>query len=346
MPPKRGRRAGPPGSSPPPPPATLADLRLSFTGTRWIWPGWIPSGRISGLAATEGCGKTRLMLDLARRIWHGLPWPDGHESTFPANTPTLWLCADGNQDDLAEAVLSYGLPDEAVFFNTVPDDIYGGTDLDAIETLATLDEFIPLVRPAFVVIDSLTFATRRDLCRQSDVQVLLTPLKLLAQKHQVAIIPQLHISREGSVLGRRSRGLTRTLIKLEANDPDVQPDRRRLWVDKSFDKKPPPLGVTMTDRGNEYDGDAPPPLAPAAPRNPGRPSAESERARKFILDALRLADRRLTEVKNEFLGSGGSERTFWRARDDLVTAGEITCDGTPKILHLVNGHEATNGVPF
>ena len=72
--------------------ATAADVRRIMAQIRWEWELWFPKSRIVGIAAAEGVGKTRFALDLARRIWLNLPWPDGQTMTFPACTPTLW-CA-------------------------------------------------------------------------------------------------------------------------------------------------------------------------------------------------------------------------------------------------------------
>jgi hypothetical protein len=314
-------------------PAHAGDLRLTLSDVRMVWDGWFPASRVCGIAAAEGCGKTLLTLDLARRIWHGLPWPDGQPATFPPHTPTLWVCSDGNQEDICEALPRLNLPDEAVFFNTFPEDLYGGTDLDVRDTIDNLREFIPSIRPAFVVVDTLTNATSRDLCRQADVKTIVSPLKRLAQDYQQLFLLLLHLSREGVALGRRIRGLTRILMHLDCPDPENQPYRRKFWVDKSIVKKPPPLGVTMGDHGNEYDTD--PPVAPDGSPAGGRLPDKSDKARQFIRDAIRLADRRLMEVKQEFIDGGGAERTFWRARDELVNSGEITCEGIPKMLHLI-----------
>ena len=46
--------------------ATLEDVARAGSGTRWLWEGWLPAARVCGLAALEGCGKTRLLLDLRR----------------------------------------------------------------------------------------------------------------------------------------------------------------------------------------------------------------------------------------------------------------------------------------
>jgi hypothetical protein len=319
-------------------PATLADLRRLLSDVRWAWDAWIPSSRIFGVAAFEGMGKTRFALDLSRRIYHREGWPDGQQPTFPEGTPTLWVCADGNQDDVAEAVMSFDLPDEALFLNTMPEDPYGGTDLDDPGTLAALEENISAVRPGLTFIDTLTNSTRRDLCRQSEVATVMGPLKEIAQRQQTSIGVMLHLSRDGQALGRRIKGVTRSLIHLDCPDPD-HPERLKLWVEKSFAKKPPALGVTMNDGGNDYDFN--PPSAPAADKG-GRPAESRDKAKQFVKDALtRENDRIGSHLRDEWEKSGGNSRTFWRAVDDLQATGDLSTEGgrgsgKQKILHLNN----------
>jgi hypothetical protein len=312
-------------------PASLADLRRIQAEARWVWHGWIPSSRIAGIGAFEGVGKTRFALDLSRRIYHALPWPDKQEATFPEGTPAIWICADGQQNDLVEAAEALRIPDSAIFFNTLPEDAYGGTDLDDPESIATLEEFIGLVHPGLVFIDSLTNATRRDLCRQNEVTALMAPVIEVAQRQQTTIIPLLHLAKDGQALGRRIKGITRTLIQLDCPDPD-HPERLKLWVEKTFAKKPKPLGVTMTDAGNLYDDN--PPMPPEKDKG-GRPPDKRQAAKAFILEALAKAnDRRATELCDKYVEAGGKESTFWNARDDLVAGGEVVCEGKPKIVHL------------
>ena len=98
----------------------------------------------------------------------------------------------------------------------------------------------------------------------------------------------LHLSREGQALGRRTKGLTRTLIHLECPDPD-QPARLRLWVEKSFDVKPPALGVTMGEAGNEYDDDPPEGEDEDAsvPRKRGKVPFKLDACKEWLADQLR-----------------------------------------------------------
>src|SRR5262249_45612603 len=44
---------------------------------RWLWPGWLPRGKITVLDGDPGLGKSTLLLDLAARVSAGRAMPDG-----------------------------------------------------------------------------------------------------------------------------------------------------------------------------------------------------------------------------------------------------------------------------
>jgi hypothetical protein len=313
-------------------PATLADLRPLVSRVPWVWEGYIPAARISGIAAFEGVGKTRFALDLARRIWHGLPWPDGQPPSFPASTPTLWVCADGQQAELFETAGALGLPEHALYLNATRQDPFGGIDLDREGACSQLEIYISRIQPALVFIDTMTNATSLDLCRARDVKRLMAPIRTIAQHTQTAIVPLLHLNRGGQALGLRIKMITRSILHLER--PDLErPERLRLWVDKTYSKRPPVLGVTMTDTGNEYDFDPP----RATPEScAGRPSEGREMAKRFLRTALATRnDRIASELFDEWLAKGGSEKTFRRARNEMVASGEVSYEGSPRVLRLV-----------
>ncbi len=322
--------------------ATVADVRRALSETRWRWEGWIPSARIVGIGAFEGTGKTRFALDLCRRVYLSLVWPDGQSPTLPAGTRSVWMCADAHQDELAETLPAFGLPDEAIVFPTAPEEPYGGTDLDNPETLAALEQAIITVKPGLVFVDTLTSATSRDLCDQKSMKPLKAPLARLAQTYGVSIILQVHLNREGQALGRRIKGITRTLIHLECPDPD-RPERLRLWVEKSYAKKPPGMGVTMHGAGNDYDFDPP---KPPGKNQGGRPPESREKAERFIREELaRENDCKLRDLLAEWEKAGNDKNAFWRDRDAMVEAGELVCDGRPKIMHLIQTEAPGNGKP-
>jgi hypothetical protein len=323
--------------------ATVADIRSVMSSVQWHWPRWIPASRVVGLAAYEGVGKTREAMDLCRRVYLGSPWtwPDNQVMTLPPGTPSLWLCADGQHDEIAEMVRDFGMPDEAVILPAPASDPYANTILDAPATLGWIGDAIVTRKPWTVVIDSLTYATSRDLCEQRSIALLKQPFIDLAQQHQIVIILLLHLAKDGQALGKRIKGVTRSLLHLECPDPE-KPERLRFWVEKSYGKKPLPLGVTMGDNGNTYDFN--PPARPD-PNRGGRPPQKRDKAMQFIRDALaRQNDQLGNELCAEWVKSGEKPDTFWRAVTDM-TGSEIVTDGgkgTGKqtVLHLIGNRSS------
>jgi len=55
----------------------VADVARRPVG--WLWPGRVPSGKLTLVAGDPGLGKSLLALDIAARVTRGLPWPDGEE---------------------------------------------------------------------------------------------------------------------------------------------------------------------------------------------------------------------------------------------------------------------------
>ena len=316
--------------------AHLGDLTSCQSAGRFIWPNWIVRAHFTLLSSDPKIGKTHLALDLARRLYFGLPWPDGQAPTFPAGTTTLWVCGDRHQDELRERAAAFGLPPEAVRLNALPDNPYGGWDLDDPNNVTLLADVVLSERPGIVFIDTVWRATRRRLNKEDEVNAIMTPIVSIAQSCDVAIMGLMHLSKDQDTLGRRLEGLARGIMKMFKPDPG-QPDRRKLIVTGNF-KEPPPLGVTIRDGGCDFDFT--PPEEPVKNAG-GRPSAERETACRFIRDAL--------AAQNDLIGNnvfiecekktGVSRQTFWRAVEDMSGNGELTTDGgrgTGKqmVLHL------------
>jgi hypothetical protein len=106
-----------------------------------------------------------------------------------------------------------------------------------------------------------------------------------------------------------------------------------MWVEKTYAKKPPPLGVTLGSAGNDYDYN--PPSKPE-PNSGGRPPAARDKAQAFIVAKLQEEnDRQATALCTEWESTGNSSAWFWRARDFLVASNQLSCEGKPFIMHLL-----------
>ena len=67
---------------------------------RWLWPGWIPLGKVVMLDGDPGRGKSTVTMDLAARISTGSPMPDGSRIEGPGNVIMVGL-----EDDAGDTVL-------------------------------------------------------------------------------------------------------------------------------------------------------------------------------------------------------------------------------------------------
>jgi hypothetical protein len=341
--------AGPPPATDAPPEdtATLADLREQMAGAKWDWKGWIASTVLNAIAADPGTGKTLLAVWLARCLWTGDAFPDGQDNPFPAGTVTLWVAGDRHFQQLLDLAAGYGLPDEAMLFNAAKSNATAGLDLDDADELAALERRIRRHRPGAVVVDTVGMTTGKNLCRPEEARAYFGPLMDLAQATETTVWLLTHLSKDAEALGRRIVGACRTVWKITTPDPDGQPNRRRLWVAKSYIEKPLALGMEITDTGLVFDAN--PPSEPVRAR-PGPAPEKSLAAQQFLIDKLtQQNDRKGIDLINEWTNALGKPKaTIFDARKALVAAGRLVVDDSkkPQLWHLVEDGSETVAIPF
>jgi AAA domain len=305
----------PPEESPPeaPPRANLSHIRRLIAETAWSWPGWLAGGVLNTLASHPGEGKTILAMNLARILWNGWPWPDGATNTLPAGTKTLWVPGDRHYPQLIELAERYGLPDEAMVFNASADEPAAGYDLDDGATLDALEAAIADVHPGLVIVDTVGMTTRRNLGRPEEARAYFGPLMDIAGKAKVSFLLVTHLSKESQALGRRIVGASRLVWKLTKPDPEGQPDRRKLWVDKTYAEVPKALGMTIGAQGCTFDDK--PPMAQAETRN--KPSPRLDAVKDWLTERLAAGPILLHKLRTEALAAGYSVAWLYKARESL-----------------------------
>jgi hypothetical protein len=266
--------------------ATLADAARAAGELRWRWDRWIPAGVLSLLVAKGGTGKSRLAMWLARLFWYGLPMPDGSANPLPAGTPTLWVLVDRNWQGTAALASAFGVPLEAVHLNTPKDAPLSLPELDRPQTTAGLKSQILALNPALVVVDTITYATARDTAKADQAKHAFDALMDVAAETGTAILGLTHTNAEGSTLNRRIEERARSAIYLLEPDPETQPGRMRLWVEKAEVEKPSPLGVTH--RADRLDFDHAPPAKGEPIRQRGRSPMKSSQLASWLWAQLQL----------------------------------------------------------
>ena len=299
--------------------ATLADIRSRTTETSWLWPGWIIGNHMTAIAAEPATGKTRLSMDLCRRMYNCLPWPDGQMATRPMGTCSLWIASDRTHSEMVRVAADFGLPDDAVYFNSAPSDPFGGIKLDDPREIKMFRRRVRYLgsRLGAIFIDTINKATRRALYRPEEAEAFFGPLIDVAVDLQVPLVAITHLSRSGESLDRRIEGTCRVLVKLAKPDGEETTTRRRLWVSAIRDGVPAaPVGVTMGTNGNEYDGDAPQPTTSAKAGAKRVPPAV-EKAMEWLREYLEGGPAFCGATIQAALEAGHNKRIVFRAIKEL-----------------------------
>jgi hypothetical protein len=188
-----------------------------------------------------------------------------------------------------------------------------GYDLDDPAIVDALQAAILDVAPGLVIVDTVGMTTRHNLGRPEEARAYFAPLMDISGKTRVPFLLITHLSKESQALGRRIVGASRLVWKLTKPDPEGQPDRRKLWVDKTYDVVPKPLGMTISDKGCTFDDK--PPISPAAQQAKGSPRLEE--VKQWLAEQLADGPARLADLVEEAKTLGYGIGWLYKARDAL-----------------------------
>lgn len=307
----------------------------------WLWPGFIPRGKITILDGLPDVGKTTLALAVAANVTRGLALPHGPREREPQDVLIL-SAEDGLGDtlrprlaaagaDLGRVLLHDGTKPEAppIFFP------------DAAEPLR---ELVAERRPGLVIIDPISAyidPVKYDAHRDQDVRVALRPLRTIAEESGAAVKLIRHLNKtvglpallrgSGSVA---FSGLARSVL-LAARHPEDQ--GLRVLASVKCNLAPESMRKALIFRLGD-DGHGRPRVEWAGtsnlgadellePRRPGPAADQRERAVDFLRDLLANGARPRREVIDSARKASLSERTVERAMGAAGVVSETR--GTP-----------------
>lgn len=309
----------------------LADVQPERV--EWLWPGYIPLGKLTVLDGDPGNGKSTVTCDLAARVSTGRTMPDGSTSDLRGPAGVVLLSAeDGPADtirprlDAADAdVTRIALLECAVSGERERSVTLG--DLDHIEAaIAKVGARLVIIDPLMAYLDSAT-----NSYRDQDVRGVLAPLARLADRTGAAIVVIRHFSkgqnsnvlyRGGGSIGIIGAARVGLVVAPDPDEPDSP--RRVLAVAKSnLAMKPPAMAYHMAQAANGvasivWDGatDHTAAMLTSVPQDDEERNAQTDAVsvlRAILADGPVPAD----DVKAEAKRAGISERTLWRAKGKL-----------------------------
>lgn len=163
---------------------------------QWIWPGWLPRGKLSILAGAGGCGKTTLSISLAATLSRGGDWPDGSKSETAGNV-VIWSGEDGIADtiiprltaadaDLTRVHIIEGLRDQSG----------NRRQFDPAANFALLNEAAARIDGvSLLIFDPLINLIRGDMHRANEVRQGLQMVVDFAERHCCAVLGISHLSK-------------------------------------------------------------------------------------------------------------------------------------------------------
>lgn len=294
--------------------STWQDMEGAIGPIEWDWPGWLPKGFATMIAAEPGIGKSVLALRLAAVYLLGWPWPDG-TAYEGGRGKVLWCETEGGQAlNLARAT-GWGLPTDRILTPTAnPLDSISLEDyrqLDSIRQIAANED----VR--LIVVDSFSGGNSKD---ENDAEAgrVVKAIAEVARDAGLPLVITHHLNkswRSNRITLANIRGSTaiaqyvRLVWALDKPDPDNAAALRLYQVKNNLAAVvAKDLGQQVTDTGMVLLAEA-----PEAPK----PDTVVDRAAELLLDMLQREPLPKREIEKAFEDQGLSLAALRRAENRL-----------------------------
>jgi len=295
--------------------ATWHDVDQLVGAIQWEWPGWLPRGMMTMLAAEQESGKSLLALRIAAVFAAGLPWPDRTTAGVAAGK-VLWVETEQALKLNLDRARRWGLPLENIV-TPFADDPLRPVDLDDREHQAAIESVAQRPEVRLVVVDSLSGGHTIDE-NSTDMKRVMLMLAQLARETDKPFLVIHHVRKRSAfeeigVTIDRVRGssiitqFARCIWSLDRPDPNNE-SRQLAMCKSNIGRKPHPIGMEITDDGLLF-GDP--------PKAPPRPESQMERATELIRSQLESGPKRATAVIEAAQASGLSSATLQRAKSAM-----------------------------
>jgi KaiC/GvpD/RAD55 family RecA-like ATPase len=311
----------------------FSSLAATLPPIRWLWPKWLPRGMITLLGAVPGAGKSMVALDFARRIIHNQPWPNGDPQTNLPTRNVIYIDAEMVPQLLKERAESWQMDMSKLYLMLPnPNDML---DFSRPEYQQKLRNMTQTLKPALIVIDSLSSVNARGENNIEDLRGILGFFNELAAANQVSLLLIHHLRKRGnggqmqlpvelSIDDFRGSShiiaMARTVMALSVIQTDSTPNRngpRKLEVLKSnLAGYPEALGcefLPLHPQGVllQWSGEAPEPYK--------EPSKQDGCARwlEIVLREAGAEGKRPKELEQLGEYEGYSRTLIYRARKEL-----------------------------
>jgi hypothetical protein len=229
---------------------SLHEISGRFPSVDWLWPSWIPRGMLTLFGAAPGAGKSLVALDLARRVIHGEPFPDGAPSPDGARSRdrggnacpgarVLMVDAEGAPALLKQRAQAWGIDSRRLFLMLASNTV-GLIDLSNFAQQKLLWKMCCDLEPALVVVDSLGAATAQGETSLEAARATMNYLTAVARLGNLALLLIHHLRKQPS--SRRATATRRVAADDLRGSSHIIAAARSVMVLSVVGERPPEGG--------------------------------------------------------------------------------------------------------
>jgi hypothetical protein len=226
----------------------------------WLWPGRVPLGMLTLFAGDAKLGKSYVTLAVAAAVSRGAPLPGGDAPNGPGSVIIM-----SAEDDAARTIVPRLMADGATLAKVhILESVILTNGLEALPSLSVdieaLERSVAEIGDSrLIVIDPVSaYLGRTDDHKNAELRGVLSPLKAMAERLNVAVILVTHLNKSAATNGKyRVIGSVAYVGACRANflfvrDRSDPTGRRVLMCDNGGNLAPtaPTLAYVIEDRGD------------------------------------------------------------------------------------------------